>query len=87
MTCRSLLLPAEAALLLLPAVLPAATITVTNAEGEPLALVMVTRTVPGTDTADTSDNGYPRPGILNKATPQHTRFTNGDGQIKPVIYC
>ncbi len=68
------------ALLLLPAVLPAATITVTSADGEPLPLVMVTRTVPGTDSADASDNGYPRPGIINKATPQHTRFTDDDGQ-------
>jgi streptogramin lyase len=68
-------------LLLLPAVLPAATITVTNAEGEPVPLAMVSRTVPGSDTADASDNGYPRPGIVNKAPPQHTRFTNADGQV------
>jgi outer membrane protein assembly factor BamB/mono/diheme cytochrome c family protein len=67
--------------LLLPAVLPAATITVTNAAGEPLSLAMVTRTVPGSGNADTSDNGYPQPGIVNQATPQHTRFTNADGQV------
>ena len=37
--------------LLLPTALPAATITVTNSEGKPLPLAMVTRSVPGSDRA------------------------------------
>ena len=70
-----------AGLVLLPPSLFASTVTVTGADGKPLPLVMVTRTVPGSDVADTSDNGYPRPGIANKAAPQHTQFTNADGQV------
>ena len=35
---------------------------------------MVTRIVVGEAFVDTSDNGYPRQGVINKALPQHTRF-------------
>ena len=68
-------------LLLLPWPLLAATVTVSDEAGEPVALAMVTRTVPGSGHADTSDNGYPRPGVVNTAVPQHTRFTNAEGQV------
>ena len=70
-----------AVLLLMPLPLWAATVTVTNVDGEPLELAMVTRSIPGADVADTSDNGYPRPGLVNTAAPQHTRFTDIDGRV------
>jgi streptogramin lyase/mono/diheme cytochrome c family protein len=63
----------------MPAVVLSATVVVTDGEGQPLATAMVTRTVPGADVADTSDNGYPKPGLINMAVPQHTRFTGADG--------
>jgi streptogramin lyase/mono/diheme cytochrome c family protein len=42
---------------------------------------MVTRSVPGVDVVATSDNGYPPPGVINVAVPQHTRFTNSSGSV------
>ena len=69
------------AVLMLPALSSAATITVSDRDGNPLPATMVTRTIPGADIADTSDNGYPRPGTKNRAIPQHTRFTNADGVV------
>ncbi len=69
------------AVLLLPVVLPAATITVTDSDGEPLPLAMVTRSVAGADLVATSDNGYPPPGVINRVAPQQSRFTNEDGQV------
>ncbi len=65
--------------LLLPVVASAATVTVTDENGEPLETAMVTRLIVGDTFVDTSDNGYPRPGGVNKELPQHTRFTNGQG--------
>ena len=59
----------------------AATVVVTDADGKPLAAAMVTLTVSGNDVVDTSDNGYPRPGLINKVAPQHTRFTTVDGIV------
>jgi len=59
----------------------AATIEVTDSDGTPLATAMVTRTIPGADSVDTSDNGYPKPGFINLVAPQHTRFTDVDGSV------
>jgi hypothetical protein len=42
---------------------------------------MVTRTIAGADSVDTSDNGYPIPGFINAVAPQHTRFTDVDGAV------
>jgi virginiamycin B lyase len=67
---------------LLPGLAPAGDILVTDANGDPLAAVMVTRSVPGTDVVDTSDNGYPKPGLVNTATPRHTRFTGANGTVR-----
>jgi len=68
-------------LALLPALSSAATVVVADENGEPVAIAMVTRTVQGADVVDTSDNGYPRPGVVNTAAAQHTRFTSGDGTV------
>ncbi len=59
----------------------AATIEVKDDDGVPLATAMVTRTVAGADSVDTSDNGYPKPGFINMVAPQHTRFTGVDGVV------
>ncbi|MGI9294175.1 MAG: Vgb family protein, partial [Pseudomonadales bacterium] len=45
-------------------------------------LAMVTRTLSGATKSDTSDNGYPNEGIVNKAAPQVTRFTNEQGMAR-----
>ena len=66
-------------LLLLPVIASAATVTVTDENGVPLEIAMVTRLIVGEAFVDTSDNGYPRPGLVNEALPQHTRFTNAQG--------
>ena len=66
---------------ILPGLAAAATVFVTDAKGQPVATAMVTRSVPGRDVADTSDNGYPKPGLTNKAVPQHTKFTGTDGIV------
>lgn len=68
--------------LLLPALAPAATIVVKDEQGSPVATAMVTRMIRGADSVDTSDNGYPRPGIVNRVAPQHTRFTGVDGVVQ-----
>ena len=60
----------------------AATVVVTDAEGNPLATAMVTQTVSDNDVVDTSDNGYPEPGVTNKVAPQRTRFTAADGKVR-----
>ena len=59
----------------------AATVLVTDTDGKPLAAAMVTLTVSGNDVVDTSDNGYPRPGLINKVAAQRTRFTTLDGTV------
>ena len=66
---------------LLPVAVGAANLTVSNGEGQPMATAMVTRTVIGADAVDTSDNGYPKPGVRNRVTPQHTKFTGADGSV------
>ena len=66
---------------LLPVSSIATTLVVTGGDGEPLSTVMVTRSIAGADVVDTSDNGYPAPGLTNSVVPQHTRFTNADGIV------
>ena len=66
---------------LLPASLLATTLVVTGDDGNPLPTAMVTRSIVGADVVDTSDNGYPAPGLINSVVPQHTRFTNADGIV------
>lgn len=65
-----------------PALSVAATINVTDNDGNPLQTAMVTRTVIGADVVDTSDNGYPEVGFVNRVSPQHTRFTTKNGVVE-----
>ena len=67
---------------LLSAPLLAATLVVTDQDGEALATAMVTRSIPGKNVVDTSDNGYPRPGLVNSVVPRYTLFTGSDGIVR-----
>ena len=59
----------------------AATVTVKNQLGEPLAQVMVTRTPAILPQADLSDDGYTPHGITNTSSPVLTRFSNASGAV------
>ena len=67
---------------LLPAWSWAATVVVTGNDGQPLSTAMVTRSVAGRDVIDTSDNGYPPPGVTNSVVPQRTLFSGQDGIVE-----
>jgi streptogramin lyase len=66
---------------LLPGGAAAATVVVTDSSGQAVATAMVTRSIPGHDRVDRSDNGYPRPGANNRVVPQLTRFTDDSGAV------
>lgn len=60
----------------------AADMTVRDAKGVPLPLVMVTRTATNPAKIDDSDNGYARPNTLQQGSWEHTGFTNAQGKIQ-----
>lgn len=57
----------------------AATVTVTDQSGKPLATVMVTQTVAQPAAPDTSDNGYQQPGKPHVTDTEITAFTGTTG--------
>jgi hypothetical protein len=57
-------------------------VQVIDQDGNAVATAMVTRTQPGDDIVDTSDNGYPAEGFVNRVVPRETRFTNADGIVE-----
>jgi hypothetical protein len=57
-------------------------VQVVDQDGKAIATAMVTRTQPGADIFDTSDNGYPEEGFVNRVVPRQTRFTNADGMVE-----
>lgn len=60
----------------------AAELIVRDTRGMPLSGAMVSRSfVPG-EPADTSDNGYPAPGVRNITRPETTRFTDQAGSVR-----
>jgi virginiamycin B lyase len=69
-----------AALLLIP-LAQGATVTITNSDGDPLPLVMVTETPVSQPAGDFSDDGYTPDGMSNTSLPSLTRFTNAVGQV------
>lgn len=72
--------PSLVALLALPcAGVHAATLTVTDAAGRPLATAMVREVMAAPPVRDTSDNGYPAPGRTHKVDVDITRFTDVAG--------
>lgn len=66
---------------LLAAALPAAatSLVVTDPAGQPLATVMVRERPAGGPNLDTSDNGYPVPGIAHTVAREVTRFSDAAG--------
>jgi streptogramin lyase len=60
----------------------AATILVVDVQGKPLPLVMVTEKPTTATPADTSDNGYQKPGVPHVVETERTGFTNGAGQVQ-----
>ena len=60
----------------------AATITVKNESGEPLAQVMVTRNQVERPAQNLSDDGYTPHAVTNQTVTSVTRFTNAQGQVK-----
>jgi len=59
---------------------PAATLTVTDASGQPLATAMVREVAARPRPLDTSDNGYPAPGKPRTVDIDVTRFTDAAGR-------
>ena len=58
----------------------AATLTVTDTTGRPLATAKVREIAAAPRKLDTSDHGYPAPGKVNVVDVDITRFTDGAGQ-------
>ena len=59
---------------------PAATLTVTDTDGRPLATAKVREIAAAPRKLDTSDHGYPAPGKVNIVDVDITRFTDAGGQ-------
>ena len=85
MTQKMSIVSRSAAALLLAAVAapsPATTLVVADAGGQPLATVMVRERPADGPNLDTSDNGYPTPGIAHTVLPEITRFTDAAGRVE-----
>lgn len=59
----------------------ASEVVVKDASGNPLPLVMVTKTSVTGYTLDRSDNGYPPEGVVNRSNPSHSLFTDAAGRV------
>jgi streptogramin lyase len=57
-------------------------LTVTDPAGQPLATVMVRERPADGPNLDTSDNGYPAPGIARTVVPEVTRFSDETGRVE-----
>ena len=69
-------------LLLVAGPAPAATLVVSDTSGQALATVMVReRRADGPD-LDTSDDGYPAPGVTHIVAPEITRFSDSEGRVE-----
>lgn len=62
-------------------VLHAGDLQFTDAEGQPLAQVMVTRTPTQMPVADLSDEGYAPHGVTNQSATTLTRFSDAEGRV------
>ena len=63
----------------------AETLQITNAEGQPLAQAMVTRTPTTHIPADLSDDGYAPHGVTNTSPTVVTRFSDAAGKVKFAV--
>jgi len=57
-------------------------LTVTDPAGQPLATVMVRERPADGPQLDTSDNGYPAPGVARTVAPEVTRFSDATGRVE-----
>ena len=57
-------------------------LTVTDPAGQPLATVMVRERPADGPQLDTSDNGYPAPGVAHTVVPEITRFSDVTGRVE-----
>jgi len=62
----------------------AVTLVVNDPAGQPLATVMVRERPVGGPRLDTSDDGYPAPGVANTVLPEITRFGDAAGRVEFV---
>jgi streptogramin lyase len=76
------LLPTALLLLGFSAPAFATTLIVADPAGQPLATVMVRERPADGPQLDTSDNGYPAPGIARVVAPEVTRFTDTAGRVE-----
>jgi streptogramin lyase len=60
----------------------ATTLTVTDPAGRPLTAVMVRERPADGPQLDTSDNGYPAPGVARTVAPEITRFSDAAGRVE-----
>jgi virginiamycin B lyase len=67
--------------LAMSAIVNAATLTIKNQQGEPLAQVMVTQTPLNLPKSDLSDDGYTPHGVTNTSLAVVTRFTDQQGKV------
>ena len=79
---KSFAVPAALASMLMTLALPAsaATLVVADEAGRPLATVMVREVAAVKRALDTSDGGYPKPGVAYDVDPDVTRFTDAAGR-------
>ncbi len=68
--------------LALAAPVSATTLTVTDPAGQQLATVMVRERRAAGPGLDTSDDGYPEPGVAHVVEPEITRFTNAAARVE-----
>src|SRR5512139_2614942 len=62
----------------------AVTLTITDPAGQPLPTVMVRERPAAGSGLDTSDDGYPAPGVAHTVAPEITRFSDVAGRIEFV---
>ncbi len=67
-----------------PAFAFATTLVVTDPAGQPLATAMVRERPVGGPNLDTSDDGYPEPGVSSTVHPEITRFGDAAGRVEFV---
>lgn len=60
----------------------ATTLTVSDPAGQPLATAMVRERAADGPQLDTSDDGYPAPGVARVVVPEITRFTAATGRVE-----
>ena len=70
------------AALALPTPSLAVTLVVNDPAGQPLATVMVRERPADGPNLDTSDDGYPAPGVANTVVPEITRFSDAAGRVE-----